>query len=239
MIVPRFTQERCLILADGSMESMLACAMANEQQHLQGQANAANVAGSMVLASWWEWLDEVDLMISAVDPAVMRQSEIYQLDLYPNRSAYPPEDIESARAQSVGSVQSRILLEAAQLALNSGIRKVIWPVRIQRPESEFEVEHAIDLIGTAVDRALLASRLASLDADIDSAVDVVIETPFVDLSNNQMADLAQDLSLSIDSTWWHSARTLPLAQSRQAFWASKLKRSSAIQEPKPQQRANL
>jgi hypothetical protein len=221
------------------MESMLACAMANEQQHLQGQANAAATAGSLVLASWWEWLDEVDLMISAVDPAVVRQAEIYQLDLYPNRSAYPPEDIESSRSQTIGSVQSRILLEAAQLAIISGIRKVIWPVRIQRPESEFQVEQAIDLIGSAIDRALLASRLASLDADTESAVDVVIETPFVDLSNNQMADLAQDLSLSIDSTWWHSARTLPLAQTRQAFWSAKLKRSSTIHEPKPQQRAQL
>lgn len=218
---------------------MLACAMAHEQELLRGQSNEGKLGHSVVLASWWEWLWELDLMISAVDPAVVRQAEVYQLDVYPNQSAYPPEDIEAHMSESIGGIQSKILLEAAQLAIRAGIRKVIWPIRVQRPESDFTVEQAIDQIGVAVDRALLASRLASLDADLESAVDVVIETPFVDLSNEQMADLAQDLSLTAECTWWHQARTLPNAQHRQMFWTSKLKRASGLHEPKPAQQAHL
>ncbi len=228
MIVPRFTQDRCVIISDGGVESLIACAMASEQQQL------SNTEPSMLLPGWWEWTDEIDLMISAIDPAVVRQASVYGINIFQNHSVYPPDDQQLLADSSIGSIQSRILLEAAQIAIRSGIRKVVWPIRVMRPETRVGMDQLIDTIGNTVDRAILASRLASLDADQDTAVDVTIETPFVDLSNEQMLDLASDLAVPVEACWWHAARELPNAQERIAYWSKMTLRSPGTIEPKSQ-----
>lgn len=230
MIVPRFTQERCVILTDGGVESLLACAMASEQQQLSG--NATNES-SILLPAWWEWTHEIDLMISAVDPAIVRQAGVYGLDIFPNQSVYPPDDSQLLSECSIGSIQSRMLLEAAQIALRAGIRKVVWPVRVMRPETQQSIDDLVSQIGLSIDRAILASRLASLDASESTPVEVIIETPFVDLSNEQMTDLVGDLAIPLETCWWHNARTLPNAQERFAYWSQMSLRSPRQIEAKP------
>jgi len=201
--------------------------MASEQQQLSGNEP------SIILPTWWEWTQEVDLMISAADPAIVRQSIAYGLNIFPEQSVYPPDDERALRECSIGSIQSRILLEAAQIALRAGIRRVVWPVRVMRPEMDLNIDHLLDEIAITVDRALLSARLGSLDASESTGVDVVIETPFVDLSNEQMVDLVGDLALPIDTCWWHDGRTLPHAQERYAFWAKMRLRSQGQIELKP------
>ncbi len=224
MIVPRFPQDRCIILSDSSVESLLACAMASEQQQL------SEIESSVILPAWWEWADEIDLMISAVDPAVVRQAGVYGLGVFPSQSVYPPDDAQMLSECSIGAIQSRMLLEAGQIALRAGIRRVVWPVRVMRPEMDVQMntqmDGLVDQIAQAIDRAVLASRLASLDAGEDTAVDVVIETPFVDLSNEQMLDLAGDLAIPLETCWWHHGRTLPNAQERFDFWSKMSLRSA-------------
>jgi len=227
MIVPRFPQDRCVILSDSGVESLLACAMASEQKQL------SEIESSIILPGWWEWTDEIDLMISAVDPAVVRQAGVYGIDIFPDASVYPPDDAQMLSECPIGAIQSRMLLEAAQIALRSGIRRVVWPVRVMRPECSDEMETMVDQIAQAIDRAVLASRLASLDAESSAAVDVVIETPFVDLSNAQMFDLATDMGIPNETCWWHNARTLPNAQYRYEYWAKLQARSARQLEPKP------
>lgn len=233
MIVPRFTQEQCVIISDSGVESLLACAMASEQQQL-----SANPA-SIILPAWWECTQEIDLMISAVDPAIVRQAGVYGLDIFPNQSVYPPDDTQSLEESSIGAIQSRMLLHAAQIALDAGIRRVVWPIRVMRPESTETISHLIDQIGVAIDRAILASRLASLDTTDTSAVEVVIETPFVDLSNDQMLDLAADLAVPLETCWWQGGRTLPNAQERLSYWSQLATRSSAMLEPKPKSQTRV
>lgn len=229
MIVPRFTQEQCVIISDGSVESLMACAMASEQQQISGNER------SVLLPGWWEGTQEIDLMISAVDPAVVRQASVYGLEVFPQQAVYPPEISQSSANDelcSVGPIQSQILLEASSIAMQSGIRRVVWPIRVIRPESTAQMDRFVDQIAIAVDRAVLASRLASLDANSSSAVDVVIETPFVDLSNDQMWDLAGDMALPIETCWWHDGRTLPNGQERYAYWSRLNMRSQAQIEAK-------
>ncbi|MDF1809736.1 MAG: hypothetical protein P1U42_08580 [Phycisphaerales bacterium] len=227
MIVPRFPQDRCVILSDGGVESLLACAMAHEQQQL------ANHQSSIILPSWWEWTQEIDMMISAVDPAIVQQAGTYGLDVFPHDAVYPPDD-EIALSQSrLGAIQSRILLEAAQIALRAGIRRVVWPIRIMRPEMNIGMDSVVDEIANTIDRAVLASRLASVDANEASAVEVVIETPFVDLSNGQALDLVRDMSIPLDTCWWYGARSLPNAQDRFEYWSRMSLRSSSQLEHKP------
>ena len=178
-------------------------------------------------------------MISAVDPAVVRQAGVYGLEVFAQQAVYPPEQIaqhiepttDEGQA-TIGPIQSQILLEAARIAMQAGIRRVVWPIRVIRPESPAQVEHFVDQIAHAVDRAVLASRLVSLDANRSTAVDVVIETPFVDLSNDQMMDLAGDLALPIETCWWYDGRTLPNGQERFAYWSRLNHRSKTQIEAK-------
>ena len=226
MIVPRFTQEQCVIISDSGAESLLACAMASEQQQLSAQP------ASVILPAWWECTPEIDLMISAVDPAIVRQAGVYGLDIFPNQSVFPADDTQSLNASTIGSIQSLMLLQAAQVALAAGIRRVVWPIRVMRPETTETISQLVEQIGITVDRAILASRLASLDTTESSAVEVIIETPFVDLSNEQMLDLAADLAIPLETCWWQGGRTLPNAQERLVFWSQLTTRSSSMLEPK-------
>ncbi len=216
-----------MIISDASVESLVACAMASEQQHLSA------TPASILLPAWWECTQEIDLMISAVDPAIVRQASVYGLDIFPNESVYPPEDTQSLDAGSIGLLQSRMLLQAAQIALQAGIRKVVWPIRVMRPESQESIEDLIDQVGDAIDRAILASRLASIDANSSTAVEVIIETPFVDLTNQQMLDLATDLAIPLETCWWQGARTLPNAQDRLAYWSKMATQTQTLVESKP------
>jgi hypothetical protein len=226
MIVPRFTQDRCLILTDSGVESLLACAMASEQAQLSGNEQ------SMLLPGWWETTEETDLMISAVEPAVLQHAATYGLGVSPDRSVFPPEDQHNISPSQVGPLQSNILLQAAQLAIQSKIRRVIWPIRIAQPGIANPPSALVDPIATAIDRAVLASRLASLDASQLTAVDVVIETPFVDLSNDQMRDLVYDMSLPIETCWWHNNQSIDEAQVHDQYWTTATHKSSAQVELK-------
>lgn len=222
MIVPRFTQDRCLILTDSDIESLLATAMASEQQ-----AIAAHQPCVLIPAWWGGYDDDFDLLISAIDPAIIDQAGTYALTADPARALYPPED-EPYNDTISGRMQTRLLTEAAYIALAMGIKRVVWPMRIP--------EHApdrIDAIGTAIDRAMLVARTASLDASPSTAFEVTIETPFIDLDDRQIHELARDMALPIDTCWWSKAKTLPAAQTRHASWHEQPARTTYQIEPKP------
>ena len=223
MIVPRFTPERCLILTDADVESLLACAMASEQQTLNSDQP------SVLIPTWWgaQPDNDLDLIISAVEPAITRQARLYALVTDLDNAAYPPED-EPLTELATRRLHTRLLTEAAYLALESGIKRVVWPVRIPLNHPS-----RIKAIGDTLDRAMLVSRAVSLDATHQTAPEVVIETPFIDLSDAQLVDLARDLTLPIDACWWSDAQTLPLAQQRRAHWESISSRSAAQLAPKP------
>ena len=223
MIVPRFTQERCLILTDADVESMLACALASEQQALSADQP------SVLIPAWWgaDAQDDLDLVISAVEPAITSHARLYALAVDLPNAAYPPED-EPMTPFAARRLQTRLLTEAAYLALESGIKRVIWPLRVAQNHP-----NRIKAIGDAIDRAMLVSRTVSLDATPDTAPEVVIETPFIDLTDAQLIDLTRDLSLPIESCWWSTAQTIELAQQRKADWDAINNRSAAQLEPKP------
>ena len=223
MIVPRFTQERCLILTDTDVESLLATAMAAEQQSI------SSTDPSQLVPAWWEPYEntELDLVISAIEPALKRHADMYAMPAHPSHAYYPPEDGQDS-AESLAEHQTRILTEAAYLAIHNGLRRVVWPIRV--PSSHPD---RITAIGNAIDRAMLISRLVSLDATQNSAPEVQIETPFIDLSDAQMHELIRDMALPIDSCWWAQAQTIPLAQIRAEHWLGGEPRGAIQLEPKP------
>lgn len=115
-----------------------------------------------------------------------------------------------------GPGQSAALLTVAQQAGSLGIRRVVWAVQYPL----LGVEPDLDRIAATVDRCLLISRLVSLDLwdhPNPAVPEVRIETPLVDLSDAQIADLALDLGVPIASAWWMEGVGAP-AQAEQKRW---------------------
>lgn len=223
MLVPRFTQERCLILSDTDAESLLAAAMASEQQAISSNEP------SLLVPAWWQSDQgmELDLVISAIEPALKQQGTVYALMTHDAQAFYPPEE-EPCTGLALHAHQTRLLTDAAYFAMQLGFRRLVWPIRI--PEDHPD---RISAIGTAIDRAMLVSRLVSLDATTETAPGIQIETPFVDLSDAQMLDLVADLALPLETCWWANARTLPYAQQRAQSWNQPDTRNATQLEPKP------
>lgn len=94
---------------------------------------------------------------------------------------------------SEGATLSRSLLDACELAAREGCSRVVWPVFVNA---------SIDAIALALDRARLVSTLASLDI---RGRTVRIDTPALDLTEHQLADLAADVGVPAQRGWWIGA----------------------------------
>lgn len=86
------------------------------------------------------------------------------------------------------------LLDAGRQGVRSGVGVVIWPVHLGIDVDAMERELA---------RARLVERLVSLDAPggLDTPSQR-IETPLLDLTDDQIAALARDLDAPLDTAWW-------------------------------------
>lgn len=84
------------------------------------------------------------------------------------------------------------LLQAVSTAVSRGCARVIWPIRCGED---------LDRGADAADRALLLSRLVAIDAGPGEAP-VRIETPLLDLTLEQLLELARELDAPIEASWW-------------------------------------
>lgn len=225
MLAPRFTQERCLILTDTDVESLLAAAMAAEQRDLGADQT------STLIPAWWGPSDrDIDLLISAIDPAATQQAALLALNIEPQHALYPPDDEPAGHNTDtdLGQHQTRLLTEAAYLAMRAGLRKLVWPIRIPDDHPD-----RVGAIATTLDRALLVARTVSLDASTQTAPDITIDTPFIDLTTEQITDLARDMALPTETCWWNSTNPHPIADQQREQWAAIDNRSATQLEPKP------
>lgn len=114
------------------------------------------------------------------------------------------------------------LLAAGSEAIRLGFARVIWPVHLGGPgratlgESAFPVER-IEAIADATDRAVAAGRLLSIDAPGDG---LSIETPFADLTDVQLADLAIEVDLPLGMVYLGDRDGPEMARWTRAFLAA-------------------
>jgi len=224
MQIPRYPSEPCLLITDAGLASLILTAMASEQPAADSKQRTT------LYPAWWTSQSDMDLRIPAIDRAVEMQADLLSLAVIRDQAGYPEETPVRGQQSSLGVHQSRMLLDAATLAIQLGIKRVIWP--IQASESEDPAEQ-LDQIATAIDRALLTARLATLDAQDQGGVEVSIETPVVDLTNQQLSDLAADLNVPITSCWWIDT-ALPGASDEFNKWAGQPITASML-EHRPQQ----
>jgi len=106
--------------------------------------------------------------------------------------------VELNAGRTTGSAgETRLLLVATQTAAQNGCRALIWGAQRGGTNPTERVAE----IALAADRALLVERLVSLDLPEESPL--TIETPVLDLADDQLAELAIDLAVPFESLgWW-------------------------------------
>lgn len=101
-------------------------------------------------------------------------------------------------AATSGLAASLMLLAAGDEASRRGIGRVVWPVQF----GDFDEQDRLARVGGAFDRALLAARLLSVDTRQATGQSVLVHTPFAELTDAQMLDLAADMDAPVGSAWW-------------------------------------
>jgi len=128
--------------------------------------------------------------------AAVRQASLLALELIETAVDEPHADA------AVGLLESHLLLHAGHLAARNGCGRVVWPIQFASPGDD---PPELARIAEAVDRALLASRVVTLDAAHYGLTEVAIDAPFADLTDRQVAELAADMELPIETCWWWSS----------------------------------
>ena len=209
MLTPRLPDDRCLLISDGSPGSFVLCSLLAEARSADGGEP------TLIYPGWWGATEDLDALLPGVDRSLERAARFAGFDLITDRAGYPDLDELRAARDGVasGMHRTRMLLDACAIALERGIRSVVWGVQI--PE---DTPDRLGRIGDAIDRALLAARLATLDAEERGGVEVQILTPIVDLADDQIMDLAIDLSVPLDAGWWNEADH-PIADHERERWS--------------------
>lgn len=158
--------------------------------------NLGNLAGATALATQTNhgelglWHPRLDLPAGpAFTRSVQRQAEIFgveQVTIAP--PLYQPESALSLEPQ--GMAASVLLMAAAQYALEQGCRRLIWPVQIG-PDYE--------AVSAALERAQLVTHLIELDLEGEP---LLIELPFVELTDTQIGEIALHADAPVQAAWW-------------------------------------
>ncbi len=125
---------------------------------------------------------------------------------------------------NTGHRRSRYLTEAVYHAISNGYTTLVcpWQAETFDPDATRDTNElpTVDGLARELDRALLVSRLVTLDAAEHGAGVFEVQTPLMDLSDVQVAEMALDLDVPIWRAWWWEAaagkRTKDLALSDRA-----------------------
>lgn len=177
-----------LVISDGSLAGVVACAIEAERR--------ADAGPTVVWAG--DLLGQIPAFDrDAMQRAVRSQAEVLGLEVLDR----PVLGSGEQTPEGGGAAQSMALMTAAQQAAELGIRRVVWAVQF----GLIGAGPDLDRIASTIDRCLLVSRLISLDLwDTPSppVPEVRVETPLVDLSDGQLVDLALDLGAPVGHVWW-------------------------------------
>jgi hypothetical protein len=200
------THARTLVLFDGDLPSVLAAAYAAEEaaipsrrpslsRVIRGSAGEPRARGDdqalppLVMPAYFGLPDAPEREL-----ALARAIDLLGLE----RARDDNPDL-SGRTELPGEDQTRLLVHAAYASAAAACDRVVWPV--QFGEDLRAATPSLDRVSTAIDRELLVSRLVGLDLDRISG-GVEIETPFVDLSDRQIAEMVIDIEAPLAACWW-------------------------------------
>lgn len=196
--VPMSEFSRTLVIGDGDLATIVAASAAADaallaepdparRRELRPVLFVPPLAGATAKARSW---------------AIRRQAELFEMELIESGSSDAASAPQGFAATEGGEWPSdtRNLVLAGICAIEHACPIVVWPTHSVHAESP-----DLDDVSRAVDRALLVSRLISLDADHHGQPGFRVETPFVDFSDRQLADLVIDMDLPVRLCWWWHA----------------------------------
>lgn len=208
--------ERALVICDGDLTGLVAVAAAQEA--------AAIVGGPLPVV--WARAGRSEAAAVRVE-AVERHAAAYGLKGVVH---LVPSSVTGRSERGWPGLEDTLqLLDAATVAVEHECDRIVWPVHEGGDGSGAPAASGdpLDRITKIVDRALLATRLIGLDADEHGRPALRVETPYADLTDRQVADLAVDLDVAVESCWWWrpefagrdlTADTAPL-NGHEAAWA--------------------
>jgi hypothetical protein len=179
------SEQRALVLSDGGLESLLGCAWVREQLTVAGVAIGGDKPP--ILLPWTDQLNEAKV------EAIISHASMFGLKLVESLAELP-----LAFAPAGDEETTHRLLAAADLAARSGCGDVIWPISAGGNAGGVDVELAAKI----EDVAWLVSRLGSIHAMSRGAPSVRIQTPFLMMTCQQVAELVLDMDLDPSTCWW-------------------------------------
>ena len=174
---------RVLVIVDGDLASAVGCAAAAEAAVSMHGPERADVPAP--IAFFPGWLDEPRVAAAEIQARANRMKVV--------RGVAP----RVGQGRQVSGVDESIaLVEACGVATAEGCSQVLWATCVGGAEPRVED------VATRIDKAALAGRLAACDRveGVDAAVRV--ESPYADLSDEQLATLARDLGVHARQAWW-------------------------------------
>lgn len=200
------THARTLVLFDGDLPSVLAAAYAAEEAAIPSRRPSMSrvIRGS---GGGGRGGRDDGALPPLVMPAYFGQPDAPERELALTRAidllglerARDDNPDLSSRTDLAGEDETRLLVHAAYVAAAAGCDRVVWPV--QFGEDLRAATPSLDRVATAIDRALLISRLVGLDLDHMTG-GLEVETPLVDLSDRQIAEMVIDIEAPLAACWW-------------------------------------
>lgn len=226
-----------LIIADGGLAGLVACWSAHLARTDTNDPGALSVADAGAI-----WMPNDAL------PAQARRQRCLakQAQMSGFNKVHTSHGALTATDQSAPLHDTAMLLSACHLAMTLGLRRIVWPVSFAGLG-----EPDLAWLADVTDRALLVSQLASIDmprvlthdapqqrasspARSQGAFgDIRIETPYVDLDDAQLMDLALDMDVPLGAAWW-CEQDVPEPARACGFCPSCLRCRAALAEVDPQ-----
>lgn len=172
-----------MVVSDGGLVSLIACVAAKER----------------VLASAPDASHLLPVIWASITPGPTSRARAHAIEAQATAlglEVVVPSGDSANTTNSAGERATRDLLDAAFTAISRGCGSLVLSDRHADGDM-------VDLssVAATIDRAMLVSRLVSLDMASDSG-SFEIESPYVDLSDRQVAELAIDLGAPIQLCWW-------------------------------------
>ncbi len=193
---------RTLVISDGDLAGILACSAASDAAlHAEADAGKRRAIRPVL------WIPAFrGPTAEARRWSARRQGELFEMQIVEAPATDEALQAPGSRSKAGGGAggewptHTRDVVLASIAAIELGCSTVLWPthsVHSQSPD--------LDAVSRAVDRALLISRLISLDAELHGQPRFRIDAPYADLSDRQLADLVIDMDLPVQMCWWWHA----------------------------------
>lgn len=172
-----------MVVSDGGLVSLIACVAAKER----------------VLASTPDASHLLPVIWASITPGPTSRARAHAIEAQATTLGLEvviPSSDAANTTNSAGERATRELMDAAFAAVSRGCGSLVLSDRHADGDM-------VDLssVAATIDRAMLVSRLVSLDMPTDAG-SFEIESPYVDLSDRQVAELAIDLGAPIQLCWW-------------------------------------